>query len=142
MPASFDQDLYQPRIYVPGVEPPIANAGFDGFTAGAPGMTRYALALNDEIGWDVALGPGSWVVTVEHWRNADEGIFTAYLGDDELGVVYCYGAAPETFVLSGFPAIDLDAPEVRRVRVRITGKNAASSGHVVAINGIYLRRTA
>lgn len=126
------------RIDIEGLSPPDLNTGFENFIAGGYAFTRYCTALNDEVGWDVILAAGTWDVQVWHWHNTDEGLFTAYIDAASIGTHDC-NAASDTGIRTNFTGNVVATTGKKRIRIKCT---TATGGSVIAINGIFLRRTA
>jgi hypothetical protein len=147
VPDGFDQlpippDTYLPRhIELPATHPPDVNTGFTGFTGGGNyGLCRYCVNQNDEIAWDLVFLKGTWELVVAHWRNNDEGIFEVFLDSTSLGTKDCYSAGSSQFEQTTF-AVPIGSTGIKRVKIKCINKNASSSGFVIALNSISLRRT-
>lgn len=99
-------------------------------------------AVNDEINWDVVLGAGTWTVEVMHDAGTDRGIVEVALDGVAAGTIDGYAASAAQDVRTSIAAITVAESGKKRLRLKITGKNASSSNYIFALQHVQLRRTA
>jgi hypothetical protein len=127
------------------MEAPDLNVGWGGFgfAACAYGGYRYCFNQNDEIAYDLMLGAGTWEISIAHLASNDEGIGTVSLDGTAIGTFDSYNAGGLTLNLTSiFAGVVVGSSGKKRLSIKSTGKNGASSGYVLAIHGFSLRRTA
>lgn len=100
-------------------------------------------AVGDEINWDVVLGAGTWTIEVMHDKGSDRGIMEVALDGAAVGTIDGYGTTGQLLdVRTSISAIAVAASGKKRLRLKMTGKNALSSNYIFALQHIQLRRTA
>lgn len=125
--------------------PAAANTNFDNVlisTAKYRNAIKYSSgAQNAEMSWPVVLAAGTWVCQVVADRETAYGIASIQIDDVEKGTIDFYGVAANSlrFATSGF-AIAADGEYT--LKLKITSKNASSSGYQAQISALRLIRTA
>lgn len=99
-------------------------------------------ALNDEINFDVILSAGTWTIEVMHDKGVDRGMVEVALDGVAVGTIDGYDAGGLYDVRSNISAVTIAATGKKRLRLKVTGKNASATNHIFALQHIQLRRTA
>jgi hypothetical protein len=99
-------------------------------------------AVDNEIGFDVVLAAGTWTFELLHTMNSGNGIYSIQFDGVQKGVIDGYASTWTTNVLSSVTAISVPTSGVVRIKLKMSTKNASSSGYAGIIQHIQLRRTA
>lgn len=118
---------------------PATNTGFT--TLGTSGQ-RTSAAQNDEIGWDVYLAAGTWEFWLLHITNNNRGIYTVTLDGASVGTIDGYSAGSVSYVESPIAGHVVATAGLKRLLLKMSTKNASSSGYVGSIQLVGMRRTA
>lgn len=107
------------------------------------GYRESSGAQNAEVGWDIRLAAGTWTVELMHVTGADAGIYTVSLSGADIGTIDGYAAAGANNVLTSITGVAVAVTTLtRRLLIKMSTKNASSSGYAGRIHHIQLRRTA
>ncbi len=118
----------------PFVQPGAANIG-------AIALYNSSTAQNDYVTWDIVLSAGTWNATFFVRKSSNTGIITLELDGVSKGTVDTYSAsiAYGKVSITGFT---VSATGKTVLKVLAATKNASSSGYLLELFGISLRRTA
>lgn len=121
-----------------GLGPFVYNGGS---TVGAVGFQNTSAAQNDAVSWDVTLSPGTWNAAIWVRKSTNTGIITLLLDGVSMGTVDTYNGsvAYAKVTITGFT---VTVTGHQTLQIKMATKNGSSSGYVVAMFGISLRRTA
>lgn len=98
--------------------------------------------INDEICFDVVLAKGTWTLEIMLAKGAECGIMTVYLDATSIGTIDGYDASRIWNARSSLTSISIAANGKKRLKLKITGKNALASNYYGEIQHIQFRRTA
>lgn len=90
---------------------------------------------------DVPLAAGTWKVEVMSSRNTNQGIVSVQFDGVEKGTVDTYGTLAYNVVFS-VASISVTTTAKVRLRLKMTSKNASSTGYYLNIEWVKLTRTA
>lgn len=105
-------------------------------------------AQNAEVNYDVVLSAGTWTIEVMHFTFTDAGIMSVQLDDGagvfaEVGTIDTYSAALTRNVRTSITGVAVTATaRKRRLKLKMTDKNASSTNYAGYIQHVQLRRTA
>lgn len=111
-------------------------------TVTAPSVYNGSNAQNDEYGWDVILGAGTWTISLTHYKGSTYGIASVRLDGTTVGSVDCYNASTTWYNPASITGVSVASSGKKRLSIKIASKNASSSGYYAAIQAFALRRTA
>lgn len=98
---------------------------------------------NEEIGWDVLVGAGTWRVDLIHDTAANRGIYSIRIDGTQVATIDGYispGGGPNTIVSSS--TFSISATGKKRLSLKMAAKNASSAGYYGSIQHVRLTRTA
>ena len=96
----------------------------------------------DNITYKVRLAIGTYTLRILYYENDDEGIVDFDIAGAEVASFDLYNAAPTRNSVQSQAAIAVATAGIKDFRVRVHGKNGASSNHHTRIAAIALWRTA
>lgn len=99
-------------------------------------------AINNEIGWNVLIGSGTWEITTIHRTGNDAGTYTVKLDSTTVGTFDGYTAADTNNVVSTISSISVGSSGIYTLKFVMASKNASSSNYYYKIQWITLQRTA
>lgn len=99
---------------------------------------------NDEIGWDVLLGAGTWRLEVIHTTDSNRGIYSIRVDGSQVTTLDGYsgvtiknvGATTANF------AVSLSTSVKKRLSLKMATKNASSSAYTAGLQRLRLTRVA
>jgi hypothetical protein len=116
-----------------------------GSTANSGGAQSFANAVgtaqNDEVGWFVNLGAGTWEAKFWVRKSTNTAIITLNLDGASQGTVDTYAAAPAAATLS-ITGWTVATSGKHTISIKAATKNASSSAYVLNFTVIELHRTA
>ena len=99
-------------------------------------------ADGDYLDFDVLVPAGTWNFTLIHNRNLNHGIYSIQFDLVEQGTIDGYYASNSPNTYSTLTGIVVPVNKKFVLRIKISGKNASSSGYFGSIQEIHFRRTA
>lgn len=99
-------------------------------------------AIDNEIGWNVLLGAGTWTLTLIHSTNTNRGIYTVKLDSTTIGTIDGYAATPALNVVNEITSISVATSAMYTLKFVMASKNASSSNYYYSLLWITFRRTA
>lgn len=106
------------------------------------GAKQSAGTQNDEIYWDVLLAAGTWNITVGYRKAASRGIFSVQLDGVEISTIDSYAAVTTENQVTTLTGVVVASPGIKRLKLKMTDKNASSSSYIGSIFSLGMRRTA
>lgn len=106
------------------------------------GAYNNSSAQNDEFGWDLVLAKGTWLFEGMYQKSPNGGIASVKLDGAVIGSVDLYAAATINNFYFQIPNIAVASSGKKRLTFKAASRNAASTGWIMAVQGISLRRTA
>jgi hypothetical protein len=145
--ANSTNNLGFPR-YIPIIpfHTAVSHVNWDSIQASAnfvrQGRKFSSGAQNDEINFNVVLGPGTWTVEIIHHKAPDVGIYSVQLDGVEKGTIDGYDSGTVRNVYSSVTGIVIGTGGKYQLKLKMATKNGSSSSYIGSISGVYLRRTA
>lgn len=137
MQRTIDVDVYAtPATHINWSSLAADTATLHGFRKTSTG------AQNAEIGWDVTLSAGTWMVEIIHRTSTNLGIYTVSLDGAAVGTIDGYAATAVQNVVSSVSGIAVATTGVKRLLFKMATKNASSTDYIGSFNHVRLRRTA
>jgi hypothetical protein len=100
-------------------------------------------ALNDEASWYVLIANGTYTLWLAYVKYSSAGQVQPYIDDVAQGsAIDMYAAALAANQTTSITGIVVANPGRHTVKLKVTGKNASSSGYNARISRIALARTA
>jgi hypothetical protein len=100
-------------------------------------------ALNDEYGWDVVLGAGTWSFEGQFQRQNSGAIASLRLDGVEITTFDMYTASPTPNAIFGVAGIIVPTSGKKRLTLKATSRNALNTtGYYMITQALSLRRTA
>lgn len=134
------------RIEVAPWTPPSAQTNWTSITVDTGSIGNAAInssgAQNDEIGWDVLVGAGTWNIDIIHTLAASRGIYNVYLDSDLVGTIDGYGSTALRNQRGSVVGVVVATTGKKRLRLRMATKNATSTGYLGSISHVAMQRTA
>lgn len=104
------------------------------------GLFNTTAANGDEVGWDIAMAPGTWNIGYTGQKNTGDGIVSIRLDGVEKasfdgfnsGPLYNSGVVSSDFVVA--------TGGKKRLSIKLNGKNPSSTGFIAACQLITVRR--
>ncbi len=93
--------------------------------------------LNDEFQINLTAKAGNWNLNLLGITASNYGIITVYLGNTSLGTIDWYSAT-QVYNVTKTLAINIPTSGVIILRLKITGKNASSSGYLIGITKVQM----
>ena len=106
------------------------------------GYKNSSAAMNDEIEFDVVLGAGTWTFELMWLKSAYSGIATLYLDGVSIGTMDTYNATDAYNQLMSITGVVVATSGKKRLKIKITSKNASALSYYGYLQHIQLRRTA
>lgn len=125
---------------------PVAQTNWAGVTNRATdvnaGYRSNAGVQNAEVNFDVTLAAGTWTIRGIFQTSSDAGIVTVALDGVDVGTIDLYSAGTVQNVQLALAGVVLATTAKRRLRLKTSTKNGASTSYFGVINGLQLQRTA
>jgi hypothetical protein len=147
----YDWNYYpfNDRFTAPNIETRVGTYSYTGGgSVGGGFIYNSSAALNDTLDFNVWLGPGTYDLYIVGGLDTSRGITTWYI-DDGAGTFTSLGTAIDWYgslandTPRSFTGIVITGSVVRRkIRAKITGKNASSSNYYMSLQQIRMLRTA
>lgn len=94
-------------------------------------------SLNDEFQINLTAKAGNWNLNLLGITASNYGIITVYLGNTSLGTIDWYSTT-QVYNVTKTLAINIPTSGVIILRLKVTGKNASSSGYLIGITKIQI----
>jgi hypothetical protein len=94
-------------------------------------------SLNDEFQINLTAKAGNWNLNLLGMTASNYGIITVYLGNTSLGTIDWYSTT-QVYNVTKSLAINIPTSGVIILRLKVTGKNASSSGYLIGITKIQI----
>ncbi len=137
-PWLIDIDPFLTAIYHVNWDTNVPYAG----TLGGGTHNTDTDAVDNEINFDVVLGAGTWTVRVMFLSASNAGIMTLTLDGASLGTIDNYSASIAPNVAGAIAGIIVATPGKRRLKIKMSTKNASSSAYACYLQKVQLQRTA
>lgn len=105
-------------------------------------LSNSSAAQNDDFSYDIALGKGTWRLTLVHHKGTGRPIYTALIDAVSVGTIDGYNGSTVNNSVSSISSIAVATGGKKRLTIRAATKNASSSGYTMALSWITLDRTA
>lgn len=99
-------------------------------------------AQNASVSYDIALGAGTYTITIVTFTDTSRGIMTVTLGGVAAGTVDTYAGSAAMLIDSTLTGVVLTTTAVHTLNITMATKNASSSNYGGVVNAIHLTRTA
>ncbi len=106
------------------------------------GRLQSTDADGNEVAWDVVLGAGTWTISTMLYQHTINGKIDVYLDADLVGTLEGYGGVLAENVVLDLTGYAVAATGKKRLKFKINGKHASSTGYYGMLQHIQLRRTA
>jgi hypothetical protein len=144
--ASLDEDLMDWLVNVDVSMTPISHVNWN--TNLTQGSDVYNLwrqsssTLDDEVNFDVVLAAGTWTFELIHTKSSNSGIVSVQLDGVEKGTIDFYNGTTTANNRTQITSIIVGTSAKVRLKLKVTSKNASSSGYAAIINHAQFKRTA
>jgi len=135
------------HIDVDVFEQAVASVNWDAVDGAGAGAIMNAWkkssgAQNDSIDFNVVLIAGTWDIEVMHVKGGDHGIISVQIDGVQQGTIDGYASSVSYNNRSTVSGVSISTTGKVTLRLKMTAKNASSSGYYGNVQHIQLRRTA
>lgn len=122
-----------------GTWTPVQDSG----SLGGGAISSGTGAQNDQIGWDVILGAGTWKVDLVYNKGVGRGIYTVSLDGTTVGTVDGYAASTTANNISVISPVTVATTGKKRLLLKMATRNASNTtGWTATLQLVSLLRTA